>query len=104
MAFDQLGKLPDGTQLGFPGNQETPGRLARSEEIFHVYAPSPSGDKLLIVEAKPTTSGVDLKLAGEIKIGVSAFTIAKHQISDSGELKESGSLAWDKNIMSIVTC
>ena len=24
VAFDQLGKLPDGTQLGFPGNQKSP--------------------------------------------------------------------------------
>lgn len=30
-------------------------------------------------------------------------TLKAYQISDSGELKEAGSLAWDKNIMSIVT-
>ena len=53
--------------------------LARAEENFHIYAPVASGAKLLIVEAKPTTGGVDLKLAGEMKIGVSAFTITKHR-------------------------
>ncbi len=52
--------------------------LASAEQPFHVYAPSHTKGNLLVVKATPSPTGLDLKLAEEIKLGFAASVIARH--------------------------
>lgn len=52
--------------------------LLHAAEAFHVYAPSRSTGKLLIVEAKPEGDMLSLTLAREIDLGFAAATITAH--------------------------
>lgn len=52
--------------------------LKKFDKTFHVYAPSRSTKKLLIVEASSSKVGLSLKLARQIDLGFSAATITAH--------------------------
>lgn len=51
---------------------------ARAAEPFHIYAPSRSSGKLLIVEATPSEKGLVLKVSERIELGFPAATITAH--------------------------
>lgn len=49
-----------------------------AEKKFHVYAPSRSTGKLLIVQATPSNDGLSLKLTRQVDLGFPAATITAH--------------------------
>ncbi|HEV7406706.1 MAG TPA: beta-propeller fold lactonase family protein [Chthoniobacteraceae bacterium] len=52
---------------------------AHAQEKFHVYAPSPTSGRLLIVEATPTKDALELKMAEEVQLGFPVSAIAKNR-------------------------
>ncbi len=54
--------------------------LAQAQQKFHIYAPSPTTGKLLIVEATPANDALTLQLVEEVKLGFPVATIAKHPV------------------------
>lgn len=52
--------------------------FAWAGQPFHVYAPSHTTGKLLVVSATPSAGGLELKLAQEIKLGFPVSTITRH--------------------------
>ncbi len=52
--------------------------FVQAEQPFHVYAPSHTTGKLLVVSATPSAGGLELKLAQEIKVGFPLSTITQH--------------------------
>ena len=53
-------------------------QLVCAENRFHVYAPSRTTGKLLIVEARPSNGGVALKMTQQVELGFPAGTIVSH--------------------------
>lgn len=51
---------------------------ARAAEPFHIYAPSRTTGKLMIVEATPSETGLSLKPAEPVDLGFPAATITAH--------------------------
>ena len=47
-------------------------------DVFHIYAPSRTTSKLLIVEATPSDEGLSLKLLQQVELGFPAATITAH--------------------------
>lgn len=50
----------------------------QAQDKFHIYAPSPTSGKLLIVEATSAKDTLELKIAEEVKLGFPVSAIAKH--------------------------
>lgn len=55
-----------------------PDRSKHDAKSFHIYAPSRTTQKLLIVEASPANAGLSLKLARQVDLGFPAATVTAH--------------------------
>jgi 6-phosphogluconolactonase len=53
-------------------------QLTHADDAFHVYAPSRSTGRLLIVEATSSDDGLSLKLSRQVDLGFPAATITAH--------------------------
>jgi len=53
-------------------------QLTHADDAFHVYAPSRSTGRLLIIEARPSDDGLSLKPLQQVDLGFPAATITAH--------------------------
>jgi hypothetical protein len=63
------------------GLWQAPMSAETATDSFHIYAPSPQLNTLLVVEAKPAGSSIDLKLVQTLELG---FPAGSHYGSSDG--------------------